>query len=201
MTAVGSNGAGDSGADPLAAQLLSQAKEIARLRATVQELSTETSEMVANLLTRLENIEESAGPAATSAGPVMSWCWREVGPQGAEALWRELAGWVRWLRHRYPLARRVPGCWAEHPEIVEELTALWLAWQAAYTEPDASLTAAVDWHDRWLPGFLYRLEHGAFALDCSVSHRARPASAYADPSAPEATESVNTENRHTQEIR
>lgn len=37
--------------------------------------------------------------------------------------------------------------------------------KAAYTEPDAPLNAASDWHDRWLPGVLYRLEHGSFALD------------------------------------
>ena len=38
---------------------------------------------------------------------------------------------------------------------------------AAYRQPDAPLTAAADWHDRWLPGLLHRLEHGAFAVDCS----------------------------------
>jgi hypothetical protein len=28
--------------------------------------------------------------------------------------------------------------------------------QAAYTVAEASLTAVANWHDRWLPGFLYR---------------------------------------------
>lgn len=167
--------------DPLAKQLLSQAQEIARLRAAVDELAPETSETVANLLTRVESVEDAPESGSPKTGPVMSWCWREIGPRGAEALWRELTSWVRWIRHRYPLARRIPPCWGDHPEIVEELTALWLAWQAAYTEPDASLTAAADWHDRWLPGLLYRLEHGVFALDCSVTHRDRPSSAYAEP--------------------
>jgi hypothetical protein len=75
---------------------------------------------------------------------------------------------------------KVQACWAEHPEIVEELTALWLAWQHAYTDSDAPLTAAADWHDRWLPGLLHRLQHGAFALDCSESHQDRPARSYAE---------------------
>lgn len=193
------NGSGGEGADPLAAQLLTQAKELARLKTTVQELSKESTESVANLLIRVESLEDTEA-GSTRAGPVMSWCWRELGPQGAEALRRELTGWVRWLRSRYPLARRVPSCWADHPEIVEELTALWLAWQAAYTEPDASLTAAADWHDRWLPGFLYRLEHGAFALDCSISHRPRPSSAYAEAHASEPAESDDTAARNPQEI-
>jgi hypothetical protein len=166
--------------DPLAKQLLSQAQEIARLKATLDKLAEETSETVANLLSRVESVEDSTEPGSSKAGPVMGWCWREIGPRGAEALWQELTSWVRWIRHRYPLARRIPPCWSDHPEIVEELTALWLAWQAAYTEPDASLTAAADWHDRWLPGLLYRIEHGPLALDCSVTHHDRPTSAYAD---------------------
>ena len=97
------------------------------------------------------------------------------------SLWQELGDWVDWIRHRYPLARRIPDCWAEHPELVEELTALWLAWQAAYVERDAPLTAAAEWHDRWLPGVLHRLEHGPFALDCGSSHRPRPSTLYAPP--------------------
>ena len=110
-----------------------------------------------------------------------AWCWRYLGPQGTETLWAELSDWVGWIRNRYPLARRIPDCWTRHPEVIEELTALWLAWHAAYTERDAPLTGAIDWHDRWLPGVLHRLEHGAFALNCSQDHHDRPSSAYADP--------------------
>lgn len=82
------------------------------------------------------------------------------------------------------LARRIPGCWAQHPEIVEEPTALWLDWQGACHQPDATLTAAVDWHDRWLSGLLHRLEHGPFALDCSEAHTARSEASYADAMVP-----------------
>ena len=110
---------------------------------------------------------------------MLAWCWRDLGPLGQQELWRELSTWVGWIRARYPLARKIPECWHEHPEVVEELTALWLAWQAAYTEPDPPLTAASDWHDRWLPGVLYRLEHGSFALGCANGHTPRPVSAYA----------------------
>lgn len=83
-----------------------------------------------------------------------------------------------WLRGRYPLANKIPPCWSEHPEIVEELTALWLAWEQAYRQRDAPLTAAADWHDRWLPGVLHRLEHGPFSLDCVRGHQPRPDTSY-----------------------
>ena len=47
---------------------------------------------------------------------------------------------------------------------------------------DAPLTGAIDWHDRWLPGFLHRLEHGPFALNCTDIHQPRPTQFYADRS-------------------
>jgi hypothetical protein len=40
--------------------------------------------------------------------------------------------------------------------------------------------AAAEWHDRWLPGLLHRLEHGPLALDCSNAHTPRATAAYAD---------------------
>lgn len=164
--------------DGLARQLLKQAETIARLRRELAELTTETTETVANLLARIEALEDLDAMSGPATAPT-SWCWRTIGPHAEEALWHELTDWVAWIRHRYPLARRIPDCWHQHPEIVEELTALWLAWQAAYATTDAPLTASIEWHDRWLPGLLHRLEHGPFALDCKDAHSPRPTSAYA----------------------
>jgi hypothetical protein len=168
-------GAGDP--EPLARQLLQQAQVIARLRADLDRLANEATDTIADVLARLEYLE--ASPSNSSTTPA-AWCWRDLGPHAQTELMAQLAAWTAWLRHRYPLARKIPGCWAQHPELIEELTALWLAWQGAYQQPDAPLTTAADWHDRWLPGLLQRLEHGAFALDCSESHALRPAAAYAD---------------------
>lgn len=162
--------------DPLTRQLVQQAQLISRLRHDLDQLASEITDTYADVLTRIESL--NGPPAARSATP-SAWCWRTLGEQGAEELWTQLKGWVAWIRHRYPLAKKIPSCWAEHPEVVEELTALWLAWQAAYEHPDAQLTAAADWHDRWLPGALHRLEHGPHAIDCSDSHHPRPSGAYA----------------------
>ena len=164
-----------AGDDPIAAQLMSQAQTIARLRRDLDDLAHQSTDTFVGLVERIEGIETDAG----SGSPPTAWCWRDLGPRAAEELWVQLTGWVDWVRSRYPLARKIPACWTDHPEIVEEATALWLAWQAAYQDNKASLTAAADWHDRWLPGFLHRLEHGPFALDCTSEHRSRPATAYA----------------------
>lgn len=162
--------------EDLARQVLAQAMAIAELRANLAHVM-DVAEASAELLTRVEDLERAALPAPTPT--VATWCWRNISERASEALWDELIRWTGWIRHRYPLARRIPECWHEHPEIVEELTALWLAWHSAYADPEAPRTAPAEWHDRWLPGFLYRLEHGPFALGCANGHRDRPAGGYA----------------------
>src|SRR5690349_12795256 len=112
--------------DPLAQQLLQQAQLIARLQRDLDQLASEVTDTYADLTAKLDELER--GP---SGGAVpTAWCWRTLGEEGQTELWRQLTEWVVWLRGRYPLARKIPGCWADHPELVEELTALWLAWHA-----------------------------------------------------------------------
>lgn len=50
-----------------------------------------------------------------------------------------LGAWVPWLVTSYHLQERVPPCWSQHPQLVEELTGLWLCWR------DAWLTPATPW--------------------------------------------------------
>lgn len=162
-------------ADPIGRELMRQAQLIGQLRRDLDELAHATTDIAADFLARLEEF----GDAGASSAARRSWCWRTVGPAAEEALWSELKEWVGWLRSRYPLAKKIPPCWPRHPEIVEELTALWLAWEHAYTDATAPLTAPAEWHDHWLPGFLHRLEHGPHAVNCAVEHASRPSSAYA----------------------
>ena len=116
--------------------------------------------------------------ASSTFDGVMAWTWSALGPHGADTLWQRLASWVGWLRGRYPLAEQLPGCWWRHPEIVEEITALHLAWRAAYSDPAASLTAPIDWHQHHLPAFLARIR--AWGVHCTDTHRERPESLYAE---------------------
>jgi hypothetical protein len=161
-------------ADPIGRELMRQAQLISQLRRDLDELAHGTTDIAADLLARVEEL----GDGASTRSAPRPWCWRNLGPKAEEELWSQLTEWVDWLRARYPLAKKVPACWREHPEIVEELTALWLAWQHAYTDANAPLTAPVEWHDHWLPGLLQRFEHGPHALNCATEHTARPSSAY-----------------------
>jgi hypothetical protein len=110
--------------------------------------------------------------------PPLAWCWPTLGAPAATKLWLELAGWVGWLRGRYPVAERVPGCWWRHPEVVEELTALWLAWQRAYIDPTTELTGPIDFHSRHLPDALGRIRE--WGVHCDAEHRPRPSFVYDD---------------------
>lgn len=132
------------------------------------------SEQLRQLQSEIQGLRE---PTLDDSGPT-AFAWNSLGAHQAETLWLQLAEWVGWLRGRYPLARQVPACWWRHPELVEELTALWLAWREAYVEKSAPLTAAADWHDRWLPGFLRRIGAGGWNLACEGEHKDRLPSLY-----------------------
>jgi hypothetical protein len=126
-----------------------------------------------------DTITGRAGVGGVEFDPVdvmTGWTWAAMGPMGAENLWRRLASWVGWLRGRYPLAEALPGCWWRHPELVEEITALHLAWRAAYSDPTAALTAPIDWHAHHLPAFLARVR--TWGVHCTDAHRDRPDSLY-----------------------
>lgn len=131
---------------------------------------------------------------------VTAWTWSALGPLGAEMLWQRLGPWVGWLRGRYPIAEQLPGCWWRHPELVEEITALHLAWRAAYSDPAASLTDPIDWHQHYLPAFLARIR--GWGVHCTDTHRDRPAALYAehgvdDPAAYAAYTAADVEARRT----
>jgi hypothetical protein len=80
-------------------------------------------------------------PAAVP-GPLR---WADLDRAQASTTWIWLINWVGWLTTRYQLDEELPHCWARHPPLVEELTALAAAWHAAYDN-----AAPADAPLRWL---------------------------------------------------
>lgn len=82
-------------------------------------------------------------------GPPTPIVWSAFTAAEQELLLEDLDVWVTWLVERYRLDHRVvPECWTRHPELIEELSALQLAWQGAFSMgavPDAPL----NWHERF----------------------------------------------------
>jgi len=66
-------------------------------------------------------------------------------PEQLDQMDNELRAWVAWLINRYRLALKIPDCWYQHGQLVEEFTALWYAWRTAWLTP-ASGWDPTRWH-------------------------------------------------------
>ena len=110
-------------------------------------------------------------PTAQHRGAVCWWPDLTTGDHRAQAL-DSLAVWVdEVLRARHPeMYNQLGACWYLHPDILDELTALRAAWYDAYRDPGAPATAAIEWHDRWLPGVMRRCRAAIRARGCKGRH-------------------------------
>lgn len=71
--------------------------------------------------------------------------WRALDANGARAAWDRLIAWSEWLVETFPIAAVLPSCWAQHPALVWDLSAMHLAFVGAYEDPDAGRTAPLVW--------------------------------------------------------
>ena len=75
--------------------------------------------------------------------------WSPLSPDDTQLFLEDLDVWVGWLVERYRLDRRiVPECWRLHTELIEELSALHLAWQGSFALT-ANHDAPLLWHERF----------------------------------------------------
>lgn len=95
--------------------------------------------------------------------------WDVLDDELAAARWRAFEDWVQWLIWRFEMnAKAIPDCWPRHPPVVEELTALWQAW-------DKSTLSGGDAPLNWLALLEQcrsRLQ-GTWAHDCANGHQSR----------------------------
>ncbi len=84
-------------------------------------------------------------------GPVQPVCWPTLDDEHATAALAELSDWVDWIQWRFTLDHRtIPTCWRQHGPHLEELTALFTAWQTAY-----NTTATGDAPLAWIEHFAH----------------------------------------------
>jgi len=136
---------------------------------------------VANLAADLESLLK-----ADSDVPSMI-IWARLDQEAAAAAWKQLNGWVtEILVARYPhltlgqagaKLRLLCPCWYEHPYVVEELTALYVAWCGAYQDPTAAPTAASIWHE----SLVKTCGRVAQQLHCAKEHKPDAAGDGTDP--------------------
>ena len=153
----------------------------------LEALSDQLLDVLDALRQRVEQLE-SAGPvpaavggdyevqdlAPTEPATYVPYCWRHVSATEARGLWVRLREWVDWVNGRYFASswESIRPCWFRHPAAVEELTALWAAWESAYRAADNGegfSDAALWWHEK-LHAVVHRLWDEQFA-ECKAGHQ------------------------------
>lgn len=93
--------------------------------------------------------EQAGGTGRPGAGsaPVGLLEWHAMAEPEYTLAWEQLRDWTAWLvgRYRLVLEDRLPDCWPQHPELIEELWAL-RAWRSEAYGPEGAGQSAVYWH-------------------------------------------------------
>ena len=106
------------------------------------------------------------GASAPIGAPTIN--WRTLTDEDAKATWAALREWVEWFTVRYRISEStVPACWWKHGQLVEELSALHIAHEAAFHSTDTGF-GPIGWHER-LNLALPRLNR-AYAGGCARGH-------------------------------
>lgn len=107
----------------------------------------------------------------TPMNPQLTVNWRTITEEDRPEACRTLASWVQdWLIPRYGIqAKKIPDCWWQHTDLIEELSALHTAWLVAFAVDDAGW-GPIGWHER----FAAALTRDAFKEKCVDRHRPDP---------------------------
>lgn len=112
-----------------------------------------------------------AAEQAQSATERAPW-WPDLRGEDRAVAWTLLVTWIdEVLKGRHPQEyRTLSDCWFRHPDVVDELSALRVSWLAIYRARQPALpTAALEWHDRALPGVMTRVRRTLGS--CKQSHQ------------------------------
>ena len=112
----------------------------------------------------------STAEGHNTAGEVRLAEWHSMTEPDHVLAWAHLRTWVAWLygRYRLTLEDRLPECWPQHPELIEELWAL-RAWRTEAYGPDGTGQSAAYWHQA-LVTFLTHVS-AWWAGGCRAGHK------------------------------
>jgi hypothetical protein len=126
------------------------------LQETVTRHAAQLADLVALAQLMQEHMAAEEERAATQSAPV----WVGLSQGEYDAQLTKLAAFVdQHLRVAYRdyLEAVLHDCWSRHPAALWELGNLWAEWNRIYDRSQPSLSGALAWHDRWLPGVKSRL--------------------------------------------
>lgn len=127
-----------------------------RLQDTVDRHAAQLADLLALAQLMQQHMEAEEEKAVAQTAPV----WAGLSQEEYDEQLRMLAAFVdQHLRVAYRdyLDAVLHDCWARHPAALWELGNLWAEWTRIYHREQPSLSGALAWHDRWLPGVKSRL--------------------------------------------
>lgn len=135
--------------------------EIRRLTQQVADLDQQLRQLSQQLITNK--------PEQPATEELVSWLTVTDLTEAATVI-EQLREWLEQVYLRYPNAA-LGNCWAWHPDVVEELWWLRNAWYEAYSGAEPSWQKVGDWHERYRPGALARIN--AATRTCGLDVHAR----------------------------
>lgn len=133
-------------------------KDGADLAARVDELARTVAETLDTAAPR--------GPAALR--------WDAMDAETRHATLAGLTEWVRTVLLPWYPDCGLRNCWAAHPQAVIEVGNVWTEWRHVYEQKRPPIASALDWHDRWLPNALRRIDLITRGCVGGCSTRPRP---------------------------
>jgi len=107
------------------------------------------------------------GPTPLTATPLAElitvrppWSWSNLTDDEARLLDSQVQEWITDYNTHLTTAGAhvIPGCWRQHPALLQTVPVLYWAWWDAHRNPDATIRSAIEFHERHLPAFQDRLD-------------------------------------------
>lgn len=142
--------------------LVAATADAAAARSTVETLA----EQVARLSETVDEVLDAESPKGP---PAIGWTGMDEDEYRKTRL--ALTDWVNGiLLPGYPTCGLL-ACWPGHPQAVTELGNLWQEWRHIYERRRPDLKLSLEWHDRWFPGAMARIER--ITLSCITGCQVR----------------------------
>lgn len=128
------------------------------LRTEVKHLAEQLEATLAEVKHLAEQLEAALSAHRLKPPPAPYWLRLDAAEHRKRLT--ELRSWVEeFLRVQYAdYTSGLRSCWVNHPTAIWELSTIMTEWLRVYgDEANRDLSAALWWHERWLPGTLARL--------------------------------------------
>lgn len=138
------------------------AADLKGVNAKADETAQQVGKVAKTTDTHAVHIEDLSDAFATlvarkkaDSPPVPRVCWLlQPPPDVAAAVMDDL---LRWLGEVYVRYRKLPACWAAHPDVIEELLALRHGHFDACVKSTGTAKDEMDWHGTYLPAVAGRI--------------------------------------------